>query len=575
MKQLSGSLATKRCGLSYSPPRGVPGDTPVLNTVADGYTPSPQGWAPEAPMTLQAPMRSPENLPPKIGTWAHGIPGTAATCGDMHREEGRVLHHIEIARDGKEITCMTSGRTIEMKISLPGREKIKQALFSEKEKALFLRTGASLHRVDPENAEITASHPFCEKNATGCISFNPEGDLVLSTRNRLFTLDGRFNVKSLVKLDFTPRRHEWLPGGTLLCTDDYWPSTIAVFSKEGRKVLEEGGVRHHSAVMGEDEKVYFVGHTWSVNLFPTDLVRWVPSTGEVTRFRSQGPERAQAIIPLKNGSMLVFEPGDYDNQLSSRHSPPRFIIYDRQGHAESYFSPEGKGYVRQFYLNEEESRAYMVFDALERQERSLYEVNLGDDPVGELIRVIKSSLAARGENPGSARGAASERGAAKKPVRLFTDSSGRSGMVPAILKDGRIVAFFDDSIDLLDRCGREVRQYTTSAELMKDLGPHGVSVNFPCPLGEQSRLEQEQMPFRHDMLATVIHAKARTNSSVYLVQGREDSAPGKADQYARWRELRRLQKAAPCSRVSRQSHRPGTMIPRDAARISRDAPPVL
>jgi len=135
--------------------------------------------------------------------------------------------------------------------------------------------------------------------------------------------------------------------------------------------------------------------------------------------------------------------------------------------------------------------------------------------------VIKSSLADRGENHGNARDHGSVRGAGKKPVRLFTDSSGRSGMVPAILKDGRIVAFFDDSIHLLDRGGREVRQYTMSAGLMKDLGPHAVTVNFPCPLGEQSRGAQEQMPFRHDMLDTVLHAKARTNSSVYLLHGQE------------------------------------------------------
>ncbi len=199
-------------------------------------------------------------------------------------------------------------------------------------------------------------------------------------------------------------------------------------------------------------------------------MRFDPATGDVLRFK--GTKEASVIIPLKNGSMLVFD---------DRLADPRFIMYDREGHVESNFTMGQKGYARQFYLNDDESKAYLVFDCDNAQESHLYEVNLKEKPglAGKLIGSLISSG------------------------------------VPAVLKDGRIVTFGKDSIYLLDAAGRKLSQYATSTELMKDLGPDAGAVNHPYGLGAGSFLEYRDMPFRHDMLTTAVNAKAQRNPSVY------------------------------------------------------------
>jgi len=366
------------------------------------------------------------------------------------KDEKGISHHFYISRDGHVINCMGPGGDLEMEIPLPGRERVGQMLYSEKEKALFIRTGNGLHRVDPEKGAITAGKPFGSFGFDRSIGFNHEGDLVLGAEEKLATLDGQFREKSAVNLGFKPDTIEELPGGWLFCLDDAYPSKIAVFSKDGKKVLEENDGRLHSTILGEDSKVYFIGTCGIGREKPRELVRFDPATGEVLRIK--GTKDADVIIPLKNGSMLVFD---------DRLADPRFITYDHEGRVQSNFSIGQKGYARQFYLNDDESKAYLVFDCDSAQERHLYEVNLKEEP--GLGRKLTGSLLSTGVK--------------MKPRLLYAETADQREMVPAILKDGRIVVFGNDTIHLLDNTGKEIRQYATSAELLKDLGPGAGTVN--------------------------------------------------------------------------------------------------
>jgi len=68
----------------------------------------------------------------------------------------------------------------------------RQILYSEKEKALFIRTGHGLYREDPEKGAITTSKPFDSFGFKRTIGINPEGDLVLCAEEKFATLDGQF-----------------------------------------------------------------------------------------------------------------------------------------------------------------------------------------------------------------------------------------------------------------------------------------------------------------------------------------------------------------------------------------------
>jgi len=173
---------------------------------------------------------------------------------------------------------------------------------------------------------------------------------------------------------FNPKVNTELPGGWIFAQDDSHPANIVVFSKDGKKVLEENKGLSYSTILGEDQKIYFIG-----------------------------------------------------SLLSSRAKIKPRLLYTEKS----------------------------------------------SDPLEKLQ------------------------------------------MVPAVLNDGRIVAFCKDSIHLLDAGGRELRTFATSTELLEDLGPGARAVNCPYMRGIATMEKSNDMPFHTDMLTTAINAKALKNPSVY------------------------------------------------------------
>ncbi|GEM_PF-1320157 len=417
-------------------------------------------------------------------------------------------HFFYTSRDRHVISRLGQGGLQEMEISLPGRETVGQMIYSEKEKALYVRTGDALHRIDPDKGTITATLPFGQFGFNRSIGFDADGNLLLGADKKLSMLEGSLKEKSSIDIGFRPETIECLPGGYLFCLDDSCPAQIVIFSPDGRKVAEEHDGNLYSTIMDEKSRVYFIGSNGieqsrpgerepnAVTLAPwirnsigqsksREIVRFDPSTGETLRFK--GTRTADSIIPQKNGDMLVFD---------DRLAEPRFINYDKDGRVKWNITFDGKGFARQFYLNEDESKAYIVMDSESCQERYLYEVNLKEES-SALDKVAGSLLSA---------------GSRKKTKLLFTEHSDHRGMIPAVLDDGRIVICSEKAIHLLDKDGKELKQYLTSSDLMKELGT-SKAVNRPFRLGSGSDFRKDDRI--DDILTAAINAQRRNNTSLY------------------------------------------------------------
>lgn len=401
------------------------------------------------------------------------------------KDTGGARHFFFTSGEKRKIHLLNEKGAQEMEIGLPGNEAAGQMLYSGREHALFVRTGDALHRIDPGNGQITATLPFGRFGYDRSIGLNADGELMLGSEKKLSVLDGQFGEKSSIELGFRPDTIESLPGGHLFCLDDSCPAKITVFSKKGEKVLEEQNGQLYSTIKGEDGNVYFIGGTSIGRAKPTVLVRFNPATGDV--LRAKGTREAESIIPLRNGMMIVF-----DDRLAN----PRFIAYDAEGKIKWNVSFEDPGFARQFFLNEDESKAYIVIDKEKCQERCLYEVDLREEP-GMLGKMAGSLISA---------------GAKKKPVHLYTEFSDHRGMTPAILDDGRIVIFSEKGIHLLDGKGQEIRQYDTSKSLMNDI--RGArALNRPYYIGSGSDFREHDR--RNDLIISTINSMRAYNPRIY------------------------------------------------------------
>jgi len=394
-------------------------------------------------------------------------------------------HFFYTSRDGHVISRLGQGGQREMEISLPGNEVAGQMIYSDREKALFVRTGDAVHRIDPELGTVTCTLPFNRFGFDRSIGLDRDGNLLLGADKKLSTLDGNMKEISSIDIGFRPDGIECLPGGHLLCLDDSCPAQIILFGPDGKKVVEEHDGTLYSTVMDEKNRVFFIGKNGIGQSKPREIVRFDPSTGETLRFK--GTKAADAIIPMKNGDMLVFD---------DRLAEPRFIDYDSDGRVKWNITFDDKGFARQFYLNEDESKAYMVMDSESCQERYLYEVDLKEES-SVLDKAFGSLLSA---------------GSKKKMKLLFTEHSDHRGMFPAVLSDGRIVICGEKEITLLDSEGKEIKQYSTSSELMKDLGSQK-PVNMPFYLGSGSDFRKNDKI--DNMLVFSINAKRRDNDTLY------------------------------------------------------------
>jgi len=394
-------------------------------------------------------------------------------------------HYFYTSDDGHVLNRLGEGGMMEMEIPLPGNERVGQLLYSEKDVALFIRTGDAVHRIDPELGKITDSIPFSKFGFDRSIGFDNDGNLLLGADKKLSTLDGNLKEKSSIDIGFRPDMIESLPGGYLLCLDDSCPAEILIFGPDGKKVVEEHDGSLYSTIMDEKNRVYFIGNTGIGQKNNRDIVRFDPATGETLKFK--GTKSADSIIPLKNDDILVFD---------DRLAEPRFINYDRDGHVKWNITFDGEGFARQFYLNDDESKAYIVVDANKSQERYLYEVDLKEEP-SLLNKAVGSLLSA---------------GSRKQPKLLYTEHSDHRGMFPAVLGDGRIAIFGEKGISLFDSEGKEIKQYNTSTELMNEIGSQK-TVNRPYRLGSGSDFGKDDRI--DNMLTFSINAQRRYNDTLY------------------------------------------------------------
>jgi len=546
------AMAVQECRPRFFQGAVPPGDAVAPVLPADSFISLPGGGAPLLSQVLvqkSAPVRqAPAPMPPVGDGAVIYEPGSGGTfTATMKYPCDSIASALEFtggdglprqaytSRQGAVVNCMGPGGNLEMEALMPGDEKVLQMLYSEKEKALFVRTGRGgrgIYRVEPSTGGITAHRSLASFNAQSNrgMGFNLEGDLMAGSAGKLLILDGSLNEAGSIELDssFRADRIEALPGGLLFCLDDGIPAQVAIISREGEKVLEEQLGCQGSTLVGDDGKVYLInsspggGVAWThpgsgaalkkviyyESPVAREIVRFDPATRAILRF--EAPSEADLVIPLHNGSMLV-----RDNRLGGAG----YYIYDREGRMQSHFTL-GQGYLRQLHLDDGGMTAYLVVDSPGLMERSLHRVDLEEEKglAGMLARL-----------PGS-------KGAEKKPVRLFTENADRSrdshylAMVPAVLGDGRTVVFCKESIHLIDSAGREIRQYATSTELLKDLGPGVITVNHPYALGNESsfeyrnalgscvtgdRMTSGKIPGCHDMLATAINAKAGRNPASY------------------------------------------------------------
>jgi len=502
MDQITNTLIANAQNTTFQAP--VAGNAAPVNTApADSFSKSPSG--PQLPLQQ---MNAPASVPLQSSGISNTVikadtaiflerrqDGTFSSTLKLPCDDPSTALQIKDAKGGSHffytsgdrhvINRLGEGGSKELEISLPGNETVGQMLYSEKEKALFVRTGYAVHRIDPELGTITDTAPCKKFGFDRSIGFDNDGNLLLGAEKKLSTLDGNLKEKSSIDIGFRPDMIDSLPGGHLICLDDSCPAKILIFGPDGKKVVEEQDGSLYSTIIDEKNRVFFIGNTGIGQTNTRDIVRFDPATGETLRFK--GTKSADSIIPMKNDDILVFD---------DRLAEPRFINYDKDGHVKWNITFDGEGYARQFYLNEDESKAYIVVDSDKSQDRCLYEVDLKEES-SLLNKAVGSLLSA---------------GSKKKPKLLFTEHSNHRGMLPAVLGDGRIVICGEKAITLLDSEGKEIKQYSTSSELMKDLGSQK-TVNMPFRLGSGSDFGKDDKI--DNMLVFSINAQRRDNDTLY------------------------------------------------------------
>jgi hypothetical protein len=389
-----------------------------------------------------------------------------------------LAHTLFMASYSQQLRCADSRGDIEMEVTLPRNEYISQTLYDEKEQALYVQTfgtidapksSGGVYRVNLQNGAVEASKTtFGNRGMSAKFLKDDEGGFVLCVDDRITFLDGNLKEKSSFPASFTPSSLEFIPGGLLygVSPGNYQgsPSHFMVISRKGEVIMEEEKAHNFSPILGDDHRLYYILPDPVDYKKPSSVARFDPDSGETFTFRTT--RNADSLLPLKDGSMLVF-----DNRLKGFPSAnSRLLLYDADG-AINWHVPLGKNEtLMRFSLSRDERSAWMVVENGGSGEQSLYHVDLAEEN-GLVGRIAGSLLSA---------------GAAREPRLITTVKKGSCDLEPAVLDDGRIVIFRGNEISLLSPGGMELKRYGTAQELSADLAG-ARSVNCPYRMGEGSR----------------------------------------------------------------------------------------
>jgi hypothetical protein len=399
---------------------------------------------------------------------------------------GGATAYIAVADDLHRLIGISAEGTVQFQIEMSGRNRYSSLHYSEKEHALFVRTTTGIIRCNPDSGAIEAQKDLDFWGSFNCTDFNDDGDVMTSSDQKLLVLDGMLNEKKSTDLGIRPNHVRSLPGGYTFCLADNCPAQAILLAKNGTKLIEEHKGGLYGNAVRDDGKAYFIDTVCEYGRSTARrIVCFDPSTGKAESFKTT--KDCEALQPLKDGSLMVFD---------DRLAKPRLINYSGDGKVQWNTTFDSNGYLRQFHLNKDETKAFVVFDRDSKQERCLFEIDLSVKP--DFMGKVTGSLLSKG--------------AARVPKLLYTEHSNHRGMTPAVLDDGRIVICEEKGIHLLAPDGREIRQYGTSTELLRDLNGAPCSTK-PCYCGTGSDFKKDEKV--ENVLVSAITSMRSSNAGMY------------------------------------------------------------
>jgi len=451
----------------------------------------------EPPSNLAQDSFQQENQPARTGllkkTRSAGDPGTSAPCPS--RKEG-VAFIVKIEDDrvspvstkipvdnpaaiqrftgkrGEECISFTSGGSVVLNIATLNGDVITQAQvppegsgghsgrwediihhrmirqFHCTPDGLVLRTGTALHLLDPGTGSPEARYPLEGFNLKRAFLSCENGDTLLATSKKLITLDRGLAEKKSIHIGMEADRLERLNDGSLALQDSSFCGTLLLLDSRGETLLRES-CRSSQPPFLPDGRLLFLTQASKDEEVTTDLVCYEPSKGAITRFPVAA--EADAVFPLAGGGFLVRE---------NRLAEPRLIAYSPEGRPAWNVSFGGKGFIRELYFAPDGASLCFTFDPDSnskpwRSERQLFRLDLRE-----------------GASPFFQR----RDGKAREPELLYSAKDDRSEYLPALLNNGGILIFNQNTIKLLDGKGKEKKLFKTLQELENGL-PQGTFID--------------------------------------------------------------------------------------------------
>ena len=350
--------------------------------------------------------------------------------------------------DGKIVNLMSEDGELEMQKKLPGKDSAGQLAFSPEHNSLYVRGGDALYCLDPDSGNVKATLPFQSFGYNKLIFIDKTGQLLFSTEGEVKTLDENLKEMGSVPVGFTPSRMQYLPDGSLLCCGNSSSPHVLISRPDGKSLFEEHNAKSDSTVVTEDGRVYFVRETSPYTRKNTcEVVSYDSSTGKVSKYTAKTNTRS--VVPLKNGATIAFD---------DRLLKPRLTLYSPEGNPVWSWNYKKDGFLRQFFITDDEKTAYLALDRHHGQsgtetERELYRLPLKPERGGmDRLSEAVSSTGSRNN------------------AELVYELKGNSrDFIPGILNDGRIIIFEKDGIHLLSHDGREESTSGSLEDLLKAL----------------------------------------------------------------------------------------------------------